>query len=535
MTVIATAGHVDHGKSSLVLAMCGTDPDRLAEEKRRGMTIELGFAHCTAADGTVLSFVDVPGHSDFVRTMVSGVSGVDIALLVIDSNEGWMPQTEEHLGILAVLGVSDGVVALTKCDKVDDDVIAERTADITRRLAGHAVAWRGIVNTSTVTGEGITELMTTLAGLAAGELRSTDPLGRPRLFIDRVFTIAGAGTVVTGTLHGAELRRGAELNVSRTGRTVRIRDVQTHGETLESARPGSRCAVNVSGASTSDIRRGDALVPADAWQVTPVFDGSFTVLAGATPLVRRRGYSLHVGTNDQLASVRVIGGEMIDPGATDHVRVRFDEPLPLTPGDRFLIRDPGTGTTIGGGIITDVDPRQRIGRANPDGTITSQIGGRGWMPIATARRLTGQALDEVADGMWADDATVTATRAYLDAVMAPEPNEMESDPVAVRVHNSGVTPEPCKERDTVRRLVQRGILFEHDGIAFHRDVLDGLAGMLAAMWTDHPDGFTVSQLREVLGITRKHAVPLATCLDKRGWTRRSGDVRTPGPRSRADG
>ena len=535
MTVIATAGHVDHGKSSLVLAMCGTDPDRLAEEKRRGMTIELGFAHCTAADGTVLSFVDVPGHGDFVRTMVSGVSGVDIALLVIDANEGWMPQTQEHLGILGVLGVSHGVVVLTKCDKVDADIVATRTADINRRLADHEVTWHATVNTSTVTGEGIAELTATLAGLAAGAGRTHDALGRPRLFVDRVFTIAGAGTIVTGTLQGAELKRGAEINVARTGRTVRVRDVQTHGETLESARPGTRCAVNLSGASASDIRRGDALVTVDAWQMTPVFDGSFTVLAGAAPLVRRRGYSLHIGTNDQLASVRVIGGDEIGPGTTGHVRIRFDGPLPLTPGDRFLVRDPGTGTTIGGGVITDVDPRERISRARPDGSIESQIGGRGWMPVATARRLTGQSLDEVVDGMWADDATVAATREYLDAVRALEPDDMESDPVAVRVRIGGVTPEPCTERDTVRRLVHRGILFEHDGIAFHRDVLDGLAGTLSVMWAEHPGGFTVSQLREALGITRKHAVPLATCLDKRGWTRRSGDVRTPGPRARAGG
>jgi len=535
MTVIATAGHVDHGKSSLVQAMCGTDPDRLAEEKRRGMTIELGFAHCTAPDGTVLSFVDVPGHSDFVRTMVSGVSGVDVALLVIDANEGWMPQTQEHLGILRVLGVSHGVVALTKCDKVGANVIESRVEDITRRLSQGPVRWHGIIKTSVVTGDGIPELTVALAALADGVTQRRDELGRPRLFVDRVFTIAGAGTVVTGTLEGSELHRGSEMTVARTGRAVRIRDIQTHGAAVEKGQPGTRCAVNVTGASTADIRRGDALVPADAWHLTSIVDATFSVLAGADALRRRRGYSLHIGTNDQLASVRVIGADEIVAGASGHVRLRFDEPLPLTPGDRFLLRDPGPGTTVGGGVIADVDPTERIGRANPDGTIESQIGGRGWMPVATARRLTGRALDDVADGMWADDATVAATREYLDAVAALEPDGMESDPVATRVRDQGITPEPCKERDTVRRLVQRGILFEHDGIAFHRDVLDGLAGRLTALWAAHPDGFTVSQLREALAITRKHAVPLATCLDKRGWTRRSGDVRTPGPRARAGG
>ena len=213
MTVIATAGHVDHGKSSLVLAMCGTDPDRLAEEKRRGMTIELGFAHCTAPDGTVLSFVDVPGHADFVRTMVAGVSGVDIAMLVIDANEGWMPQTEEHLGVLEVLGVSHGVVALTKCDKVGPHEIASRTAEIAQRLSLSPVRWHGTIPTSTVTSEGIDTLVKALSGLADSAESPRDELGRPRLFVDRVFTIAGAGTVVTGTLEGAELSQIGRAHV----------------------------------------------------------------------------------------------------------------------------------------------------------------------------------------------------------------------------------------------------------------------------------------------------------------------------------
>ena len=532
MTVIATAGHVDHGKSSLVLAMCGTDPDRLAEEKRRGMTIELGFAHCTAPDGTVLSFVDVPGHADFVRTMVSGFSGVDTALLVVDANEGWMPQTREHLGILEVLGVSHGLVALTKCDKVDAATVAARHADIEGRLAASPVEWHGIVDTSTVTGGGIDELTAALARLAGRTSAVRDGLARPRLFIDRVFTVAGAGTVVTGTLEGGVLNRGDGISVARTGQTLRVRDVQTHGAPVGSGQPGSRCAVNVSGAGTPGIRRGDALVTDGDFHMTPVFDGTFTVLAGSAPLRRRRGYSLHVGTNDQLASVRIIGAEEIAASATGLVRVRFDEPLPLAPGDRFLLRDPGTGTTVGGGMIRDVDPTERIGRARPDGTVESQLGGRGWIDIATARRLTGRPLREVADGLWADEATVRATLEYLRAVAAEGSADLENHSVALEVRAGGTTPVPRTERDTVRRLVQRGILLEHDGIAFHRDVLDGLSPVLAGLWSTHPGGFTVSQLRETLGITRKHAVPLAECLDRRGWTRRSGDVRLPGPMTR---
>ena len=533
MTVIATAGHVDHGKSSLVLAMCGTDPDRLAEEKRRGMTIELGFAHCTAPDGTVLSFVDVPGHSDFVRTMVSGVSGVDIALLVIDANEGWMPQTQEHVGILDVLGVSRGVVALTKCDRVDVGTVAARREELGRRLSGTSVEWHGVIETSTVTGLGIDDLTAALASLASGSPAPRDELKRPRLFVDRVFTVAGAGTVVTGTLEGGALRRGDAVCVARTGQATRVRDVQTHGQQVDGGQPGTRCAVNITGAGAAGVRRGDALVHDGAFRMTTVFDGALTVLAGSAPLRRRRGYSLHIGTNDQLASVRIIGAEEIAAPATGLVRVRFDEPLPLTPGDRFLLRDPGTGTTVGGGTVRDVDPTERISRARPDGTVASQLAGRGWIDIAAARRLTGRALAEVADGLWADESTLNETLEYLRAVAANRPGDPGADPVALAVRAGGVTPEPRTERDSVRRLVQAGILFEHDGIAFHRDVLDDLAPRLAGLWSTHPGGFTVSQLRELLGITRKHAVPLATCLDKRGWTRRSGDVRIPGSLMRA--
>ena len=568
MTVIATAGHVDHGKSALVHALCGTDPDRLPEEKRRGMTIDLGFAHRTMDGGTVVSFVDVPGHSDFVHTMVAGVSGVGAALLVVDAGEGWMPQTEEHLGILEVLGVTRGVVALSRCDRVDTSTVDERAGQVSARLSTSTVEWSSPVRTSARTGEGLSALVHALSLLARGAAPHRDPLGRPRLFCDRVFTVAGAGTVVTGTLEGAEVRRGDVLTVHRTGDEVRVRDVQTHGAGVDAGVPGTRCALNLGGRGAETIRRGDVLVRANQWWSTTVIDCDVHVLGASRALSRRNGYALHIGTGEQSASVRPLGvgaDAVIPAGGSGRIRVRFAVPLPLSPGDRFLLRDPGSGTTVGGGTVLDVDPRERVSRASPDGTVESQLNRRGWIDVAQARRLTGRALDPVVGDMFALGRVVDDTLASLRDRMAAgsldvtsltpherllavarlgatehhgtlgSTDDMENHPVALAVREAGLTPAPRVERDVVRRLVQRGILLEHDGTAFHRDVLDGLSDVLAALWRTDPAGFTVSQLRAELGITRKHAVPLAACLDRRGWTRRSGDLRLPGPRARAQG
>ena len=570
MTVIATAGHVDHGKSALVQAVCGTDPDRLPEEKRRGMTIDLGFAHRTGDDGTVISFVDVPGHSDFVHTMVAGVSGVGAALLVVDAGEGWMPQTEEHLGILEVLGVTAGVVALSRCDRVDASIVGQRVREVSARLGTSPIAWGPPVRTSARTGDGVAELVGRLTALVRAAPKRHDPLGRPRLFCDRVFTVTGAGTVVTGTLEGAHVVPGDMLTVHRTGEEVRVRDVQTHGSGVEAGVPGTRCALNISGRGAETIRRGDVLVRDGQWWSTTVIDGEIHVLGAARTLSRRNGYTLHIGTNEQSASVRPLGQGAdagIPAGGTGPVRMRFAVPLPLTPGDRFLLRDPGSGTTVGGGTVLDVDPHERVSRAAPDGSVGSQLARRGWIDVAQARRLTGRALEAVAGGMFAlshvVDDTVAALRTRMDAgaldTTSLAPHErllaleklgaaeqhgtltargddgMEQHPVALALREAGFTPPSPTDRDAVRRLAQRGIVLEHDGIAFHRDVLDGLSGVLGSLWRANPAGFTVSHLRAELGITRKHAVPLAACLDKRGWTRRSGDLRLPGPMARAQG
>lgn len=565
MAVIATAGHVDHGKSSLIVALTGTDPDRLAEEQRKQMTIDLGFANVTTPAGTVLSFIDVPGHGDFIRTMIAGASGVDVAMLVVDAHEGWKPQTQEHLGILEVLAVPRAVPVLTKCDKVDHDARAFVEADIERRLSSSAISWSPIVRTSTRTGEGIADLVESLETLVLAD-RPDEPTGPTRLFIDRVFSMKGAGVVVTGTLERAPVRVGDELIVARTGATVRVRDIHVHGESVGSCPPRSRCALNLAGVRTDDLERGDALVPEGEWLTTTVFDASITTLSGQKrPVTHIGAHSVHVGTKHQSAKVRVIGADSIAPGSSGLVRVRFPVAMALGPGDRFLLRDTGTNTTIGGGTILDVAPNTRLSRARPDGSVEAIMAGRGFVPVHEARVLTGRPLEAVFGDWYATNEVLDSTRTHLERTLArdgtidlatlgaPEREllarmddvvieagvarsgrdpGLEEHPIALAIRDGGVTGPDTRglDRAVVRRLIQAGIVFEHDDIAFHRGTLDALRPVLARLWQTDPDGFTVSRLRGELSITRKHAVPLAECLDKHGLTMRRGDLRVPGRR-----
>ena len=554
MPVIATAGHVDHGKSSLVRALTGTDPDRLAEEKRRGMTIDLGFAHATTTDGTTMSFVDVPGHGDFVRTMIAGASGVDVVLLVVDAREGWKPQTHEHLGICELLGARTGVVAITKIDLVDEEGIDEIVGITRAELDSSSMNWIDIVPTSVSANSGLDQLTTSLARAVKEAAGDNPELDRPRLFIDRVFTIVGAGTVVTGTLDSGTLRTGDELESIPGGHRALVRSIQIHGQTSQEARPGTRCAVNLARTSTSDVARGDALVVPGHWHHTTVVDVSYRPARGAPmPLAHGRGWTMHTGTARRSVSVRLL--TLADSSA----RLRFSPALPLSPGDTIVLRHTGTDSTAAGGIILDVDPVSRTTRARPEGSVESILDGRGWVDVEHARRLTGRAVVPVVDRWVADPLVVADAASRLESQLAAGPvdvvslseperalmsslagvvidhglarrgarNPILDHPSVGIIRRAGVTPPPCAnfDRDIIRRLVNGGILFEHDGIAFHVDTLGGLAPVLEQLWHAHPAGFTVSQLRESLGITRKHAVPLAVCLDKAGLTRRSGDLR----------
>ena len=563
MTVIATAGHVDHGKSSLIRAITGTDPDRLAEEQRRAMTIDLGFAHCTTSTGTVLSFVDVPGHADFIRTMISGISGVDIVMLVIDANEGWKPQTEEHLGIIEVLGISSGIVVLTKSDKVDAEVLQQRKEEIAARLRTSSVTWNGTVITSVIDNTGISELITQIENLVAAQVINSNNT-RPRLFIDRVFSMKGSGTVVTGTLEGGNLEAASSLIVARTGTAVRIREIQTHGSVVAVAQSGSRCAINLSGIDANELQRGDALVREGDWHLSNAFDARITVLPALQHALTHRGsFTLHVGTRSQSATVRILQTDSIDPGQSGLIRIRFEHSLPLVPGDRFLLRDTGIGATVGGGVILDVDPRGRVKDAAPDGSAEQILSHRGWLTVNEARQLTGQDIAPIV-GTWVASAetfrsTVTALEQQLatsqsidTSLLAAYERDVLSTIAGVHINNgiavrgesdpllshpyvslfleAGVTtPDADKlDRNIIRQLVQKKILFEHDNIAFHAETLSSLRPTLQQLWAKHPEGFTMANLRDALSITRKHALPLGNCLDKVGLTKRNGDLRVAG-------
>lgn len=565
MAVIATAGHVDHGKSSLIRALTGIDPDRLAEEQKKGMTIDLGFAHMVTDTGETLSFVDVPGHTDFIRTMISGVTGVDVALLVIDAGEGWKPQTEEHLGILEVLGITHGVIALSKIDRVDDKARELRRLEIQQRISTSSIQWIDIIDTSTLTSEGLDTLVTTLLSLTQITQR-TIRQGAPRLFIDRVFTIKGAGTVVTGTLDTASLDIDQPLVVVRTGESLRVRDIQVHGNHVDTCQPGSRCALNLSGINTSALVRGDALVAPNKWHTTNVCDASIKTLPLLPrPLTHRGSFTVHIGSNFQSTSVRIMSSTEIPAGSSGKIRLRFDSLVPLVPGDRFLLRDTSTNITVGGGTILDVAPTERISRSDPDGSVRSIMKHRGFISVTDAELLTGVALTPVVGQWFALAETVEASvQSLTDKLIAHgeidtaqlqpferdlillvpdvvvnggivrriDSNSLSTHPIAQQIRTDGLTgPSSAQlDRNVVRQLVQQGLVFEHDAVAFHRDTLELLRPHLEKLWQISPQGFTVSELRDVLGITRKHAVPLAECIDKFGLTKRQGDVRIRGHR-----
>ena len=354
--VIGTAGHVDHGKSTLVKALTGIDPDRLREEKEREMTIDLGFAWLRLPSGRQVSIVDVPGHERFIKNMLAGVGGIDAALLVIAADEGPMPQTDEHLAILDLLQVGRGVVALTKIDMVDDEwraMIAEEVGD---KLRGTSLADAPIVPVSAVTGAGLDALLQALDAM----LDTIPPRGEtsyPRLPVDRVFTMSGFGTVVTGTLLGGPLDVGQEVEILPSGLRGRVRGLQSHRARVERAMPGTRTAVNLSGVAVDDVTRGDVLSTPGRLQPTLLLDARLRVVAGSpVPLEHNDAVDFFVGASETPARVALLDRERIDPGEEGWVQVRFTRPVAVDRGDRFIVRRPSPSLTIGGGVVVDAHP-----------------------------------------------------------------------------------------------------------------------------------------------------------------------------------
>lgn len=365
MRVVGTAGHVDHGKSTLVQRLTGIDPDRLAEEKARAMTIDLGFAWLTLPDSTQVGLVDVPGHRDFIANMLAGVGGIDAALLVIAADEGVMPQTREHLAILDLLGIRAGLVALTKTDLVDDpDWLALVESDVRAVLESTSLAGISVVPVSARSGAGLTSLIQTLSTVLAGLPRQPE-LGTPRLPVDRVFSISGFGTVVTGTLTGGTLRAGDDIEFQPSGLRGRIRGLQSYEQTVPVAQPGSRVAVNVSGIDRDDLQRGEVLTLPG--QLTPslLVDVRFRHLPDAErPLRHDARVKVYSGAAEANARVRLLSHETLPPGEAAWLQLRLDTPLALSPGDRFILRYPSPAQTIGGGLVVDAHPARRHKRLN---------------------------------------------------------------------------------------------------------------------------------------------------------------------------
>ena len=561
MAVIATAGHIDHGKSALVRAMTGIEPDRFEEERRRGLTIDLGFGHVTSRDGTVLDIVDVPGHADYLKTMIAGMSHASIALLVIDAVEGCRAQTREHLAVIDSIRPLAGVVALTRVDLVSGDRRVEVEREVDELLVSSPISWSRPLCTSAVTGEGIEVLVATLAQTVREVEASEQTLSElpARLFVDRVFSVSGAGTVVTGTLSSGSICAGDEFVIAGTGQSVGVRSVQRHGTNCDRIAAVRRTAINLSGVSATDLGRGDVIVAGARWIHTDVVDVQVEFLEGAT-MRNGKGFSAYIGSARRDVTFRPVGG--LDSAQRGWFRMRFPNALPLAPRDRFLLRDNGSGVVVGVATVSDVLPVATPSRAMPDGSIDQQLIHHGWVTIEQAERLTGRVVEPYV-GRWIAaksviDESIATLRERLaqSTIETAECTEVErallqmmegvviehgaarigesdpalESPLVDRLLAEGVSTGPIEmsDRKVAARLVRLGVLVSHDDVYFHVDVIRSLEPILEVLWSADPGGFTVAELRDALGVTRKHALPLANCLDQMRITRRAGDRRVRG-------
>jgi selenocysteine-specific elongation factor len=446
LRVVATAGHVDHGKSSLIRALTGMEPDRWEEERRRGLTIDLGYAWCTLPGGREIGFVDVPGHERFISNMLAGVGPVRLVLFVVAADEGWKPQSEEHLQILDVLGTAGAVIALTKADAVEEARLEEATAEVGRKIEGTVLQGCPIVPVSAKTGQGIDVLAAALAAMV-GQAEAP-PDSRARLFVDRVFTIKGAGTVATGTLTGSCLAAGDEVRLYPSDARARIRSLQTHKEDRTQACPVTRVAANLAGLEREGLRRGDVLGISGEWQPTLEFDAVLRpVRGGPSPIVTRGAFKVYAGSAEADAKMRMLGAP--DTGGEVFVRIRTARQLVLDVFDRFVVRDAGRRETIAGGRVLDVAPPRKAGRAATQrlqaraaatrdempGLLTAE---RGAVRAAEALLLTGSgAPASLSSGEWflthdLKDAVQRAVIATLATHHREHPMEQGLDQASVR-------------------------------------------------------------------------------------------------------
>ena len=512
--------------------------------------------------------VDVPGHVRFLKNMLAGVGAVDACLFVVAATEGWKPQSEEHLRILELLDMAHGVIALTKIGPADDDLVDLARLEIAEQVEGTFLDGAPVVATDAPTGLGLDELRAALDDLVAATPTAVDH-GRPRLWIDRTFSARGAGTVVTGTLSGGVLRVDDELAIHPTGRAVRVRSLENHHAGHRELPPGSRCAVNLVGAAHDEIARGNVLVRTDQWHHTTMFDASLRVLDRLDHPVSRRGaHVVYLGSGEHPVRMRILGPNALEPGAEGSVRIYLPRPLPLLPGDRFVLRESGRSETVGGGEVLDVDPTEKASTARPDRSMDRVIRERGWVDADELERLTGKRRDPDV-GKWVVDPEVLhevlerlRTRLGTAGPMGLELAGLEpferavttllgdavveagrlipmgmADPladhpfVAALAASPFVPPAPDGvDRGELRELVRRGDVIEVEGIFYAASAIEEAARLAARLLDDDPEGFTVSAFREAAGNTRKHTMPLLSHLDGTGVTRRRKDLRIAGPR-----
>ncbi len=582
MHVLATAGHVDHGKSTLVRTLTGTDPDRLAEEQLRGLTIDLGFAAMRLPSGRELAFVDVPGHVRFIKNMLAGVGAVDACVFVVAATEGWKPQSEEHLRILELLGVRHGIVVLTKCGVLGDaDLVELARLEVAEHLAGSFLATAPAVAVDSVDRTGLDELVDSLEALLATTPPAPDR-GRPRLWVDRAFAAKGAGTVVTGTLAGGSLGVGQQVLLlpqpdGRSSELLRLRALESHGSSIELASPGRRLACNLVGVSHHQVARGQALVRPRQWHPTSTFDASLHVLATLDHDVARRGaYHAFLGSGGYPARLRVLGAQHIEPGGDGLVRLRLGVALPLLPGDRYVLREVGRSETVGGGEVLDVEPLLPALRARPDRSLRRVVAERRFVEAELLEQLTGERVAPNLAGRWVADPEALATErerlaalvakagslgldvAVLDERERAVLDSLASEAIVVLRHGRAVGARAASERPVrhafleileaslfdppapsecgvtpaeLAALVRDGEVLRLDaGVIVAAAALPVAAARLRRLLEDQPEGFTASAARATLGTSRKYALPLLAHLDAIGVTRRRGELRVRGPR-----
>jgi selenocysteine-specific elongation factor len=396
--IVGTAGHIDHGKTALVKALTGIDPDRLEEEKRRGITIDIGFAHLElpGLDGEVfrLGFVDVPGHERFVRNMLAGVGGIDLVLLVIAADESIKPQTREHFDICRLLSIKRGITVLTKSDLVDPETLDVVRLELEEFLRGSFLDKAPIVPVSSLTGAGLDQLKQALSRVAS-EVPTKNSTAMTRLPVDRVFTMKGFGTVVTGTLVAGTIRKEDELEVFPKGHRVRVRGVEVHGQQAEQALAGQRTALNLAGVTKEELERGMTLAPPSTFHSTWKADVSLSLLPSARPLKDRSRVHLHVYTSETVAEAVLHGQKHIAPGQTAFAQLRLADATLLLPGDRFIVRQFSPVVTIGGGVVLDASPLPRklpaeevrtflekMEKGSPEEVLAARIARRGKMGLS---------------------------------------------------------------------------------------------------------------------------------------------------------